>query len=220
MTSACLFKKSIHACLFAAVLIALHALPCFAATDDASTKPQAHQISWNDTPAYLQEQIKNTVLNCTEGTLTPDKARIFEYATPEQPKHYVYDYSAWKNHPLIPNCQNSLPLCGEAGCLMFAYTQIKPDVFKQSLRTYILHLAAKKISENDAQGNIVEISGFEMEQSKHACRLLDNGNEPCILSFTWKDNKFTYFGLGSKDNEPPIEPPHQKALPEQLNKTE
>lgn len=197
--------------LFTVAFIMLLSIPCYAA-HSTNKAPQGHQIAWKDAPAYLQEQIKNVVLKCTTGTLTPDKARIFEYTAPDHLSHYVYDYTAWEKHPLIPNCQNSLPICGENGCLMFAYTQIQPDVFKQSLRTYILRLTTKNIMENDAQGHAVEIPGFEMEQSKHSCRLLNSEEQGCTLSFTWKNDKFTYFGLGSDEAVPHVEPHHEKLL--------
>ncbi|MBY0429257.1 MAG: hypothetical protein K2Q32_08570 [Alphaproteobacteria bacterium] len=195
--------------LFLALLTFSH----FANAEEQNLKVLSHQIPWSDAPHYIQEQIKNVVLNCTEGTLTPDKTHIYEFSAPNQLSHYVYDFTSWDKHPLIPNCQNSTPLCGETGCLMFAYTQVKPDLFKQSLRTYVLRITAKDISDYDAQGNIVAIPGFEMLQHQYACRLFNNGLKSCALNFTWKNNKFAYFGLGSKDSEPALEPPHEKAPP-------
>jgi len=208
----------LRACFLALALSMLHGLPCVANEDvpapksDAKieAKVEARQIAWNDAPAYIQEQIKNVVLNCTEGTLTPDKARIFEYTAPKQLSHYVYDYTAWANHPLPINCQNSPMLCGEAGCLMSVYTQIKSNVFKQSLRTYILSVSAKEIAQHQPAGSANTTAAFEMVQNKFSCRLVNGGSSNCTLYFTWKDNKFTYFGFGAKDDQPALEPPREK----------
>lgn len=194
--------------LLAAVLSTPHVAR--AAEGERLTKAAVAHITWNQAPKFIQEQIRNVVLNCTEGTLTPDKARIFEFTTPDQLPNYVYDYSAWEQQPLMPNCQNSPIMCNESGCLVTAYTQIKPDVFKQSLRTYVLKLAPKQITEHAADGSVITSPGFEMVQSKFSCRLVNGGTSPCAMNFTWKQHKFTYFGFGAKDDQGALEPQHEK----------
>lgn len=206
-------KLRICALVLALILPALPSTAAEEAKEQAKTaKPTAGQILFDQAPKYLQEQIKNVVLNCSEGTLTPDKVHIYEYAAPGQLTHYAYEYTAWKQHPVSQYCQNSPPLCNRTGCLLTAYTQVKPGVFKQSLRTYVIKVTPKEIGDRQPDGSIVPIAGFEMTQGKQACRLL-GGAETCTLNFTWKDNKFTYFGLGAKDNDPAIEPTHEKAEP-------
>ena len=207
---------NLRACLLILTLSLVH-VPCMAIEAAPVTKIEAkaevNQIAFNDAPKYIQEQIRNVVLNCTEGTLTPDKARIFEYAVADKLTHYVYDYTAWAQHPLPPNCQNSPILCSQSGCLMSVYTQVKPNVFKQSLRTYVLGVGAKEVPQRQADGSVVVTPGFEMVQNKFSCRLINGGTENCTLNFTWKDNKFTYFGFGAKDDQPAIEPPHEREAP-------
>ncbi len=220
-TFSCLPSVIQRACLLAFVIgLCIPHNPLMAAEGEKPAKAEAAHITWDHAPKYIQEQIRNVVLNCTEGTLTPDKARIFEYKLPGQLTHYVYDYTAWEKHPLMSNCQNSPILCNESGCLMTVYTQIKPNVFKQSLRTYVLKLAAKNIPERAPDGSSIMTPGFEMTQHKYSCRLVNGGDAPCTLNFTWKNNKFTYFGFGAKDDQPPIEPPHEKQDPPSTSEDE
>ncbi len=210
------FTAAIRVCCLAFAFLALSTMPCTAqqsASVSSQAKPEARRIDWDDAPVYIREQIRNVVMNCTEGTLTPNHANIYEYAAPNQLSHYAYDFTAWVQQPVNGNCQNSPPLCGEKGCLLTAYTQIKPNLFKQSLRTYVLSVAPKEIGERTPEGNVVAIAGFEMSQSKFNCRVLNGGTAPCALNFTWKNNKFTYFGFGAKDDQPAIEPPHEKEEP-------
>jgi hypothetical protein len=181
---------------------------------------KASQIPWIHAPKYIQEQIRNVVMNCTQGTLTPDRAPIYEYAVPNQPSHYVYHFLPWLKQPLADVCSQGPSLCNQNGCLMIAYTQIKPDLFKQSLRTYVLGFTTKDMLAKDSlmpDPSAPEslIRGFEYTQSKYQCRLLNGAKSTCKMSFTWKDNKFTYFG-GGRMESPAIVMPAERVPAEKI----
>jgi hypothetical protein len=163
-------------------------------------------VGYDDAPEYIQTRIKNIVLNCTEGTLTPNKAGVYEYKSGDGLSNYIIDFTAWAKHP-IQSCTHSPNLCNDTGCTLYAYTQIEKNIFKQSLRAYVQRIGVASVQEKDLNGEIQNLSVIEYVQSKEKCRLINGGNAPCTMNFTWKDGKFTYYGIGRKEVDA-IEPEH------------
>lgn len=154
--------------------------------------PDIQLIAWDDAPDYIQTQIRNVVLNCTQGTLTPNKTKIYEYGVKgENAHHYILYFSAWKNQPLTPACTYGEHVCSHAGCLMMVYTHVQDNIWKSSLRTPVLGL---EITHAQNDGKTIPL--VEMTQDKFQCRIANGGSDTCKASFTWLDGVFRYYGYG------------------------
>lgn len=167
--------------------------PSFAQED---ARDRMTRISYDQAPDYIREQVKNIVMNCTEGTLTINKANVYEYTSPETPglAHYVLDFTPWRGQPVTNTCVYAGRLCVNDSCMVIAYSAVDDHNWVQSQRLYVKAVAIKEVQDNGIALPIVEIT-----RERQYCRNANGGQGECASSYTWYGGKFRYFGYGRKE---------------------
>ena len=159
---------------------------------------EMEKIKWDETPEYIRGQITSFVMKCSKGTLTPDKVKVYRFTAPdhEDTPHYMADYSAFRDHPMLASCSYGVHPCRDSGCLLQVYTQTEPDNFAPSLRPYARSFTIEKEVKDNRELAVVRV-----KQAEKTCSTFDKNSKKCDISFTWINNKFRYFGLVLKDDE-------------------
>jgi hypothetical protein len=157
-------------------------------------------IAWNKAPLYIQEQVRGVVMNCTEGTLTPNKINIYSYTSPAYPTHahFLIDFSPLKGHPLTQSCVYGHKPCSDRGCSIVAYTQKGDTVWDASLR-----LPVRKMDIIDIEEGGKKFPAIEIIQDKAQCLNTEQASDDCTTRFTWHGDKFSYIGLSTKEDLQP-----------------
>lgn len=186
------------ALLCAAILVPTLPAALRAAENDADT---LRQIDWSAAPAYIQGQIKNLVLHCTNGALTPNKARVFEYSSPAFPekRHYLIDYLAWMHVPPVDACNYGPKPCESDSCLLFAYTMQEDGSFSLATR-----LSIRKLDFTESVDSSGPFPLAEITQDPMSCRAANGGKNTCRVRLTWHGGKFRFFGFGDEENIKPF----------------
>ncbi len=182
---------TLHAGKMFCILLALGLTPGGALAEPEGDRLRS--IPWNSAPDYIQTQVRNIVMSCTEGSLTFDRAKILRYDMPEHPKthHYVIDFSAWRGQPLRASCSYG-QLCDKDGCLLAAYTQVGKDVWDLATRQNVV---SWRVTEEPETDESLAYPVLEMQLRGDACRV--TGADPCQSGFTWHGNRFSYLGFGA-----------------------